>query len=109
MPSAALPPRYHVRLMFEWGGGSLWCGNQAALDAFDVGPVEDRLPLSDEILQRLEQLSVWHDTSLDWDDPGGPRPWPPDEYARFDREAAEILERIRAQLGPDFSVDYERL
>lgn len=30
-------PRYHLRLMFEWGGGCLWSGNDAARDAFDVG------------------------------------------------------------------------
>lgn len=104
-----MPPRYAIRLMFEWGGGCLWCGNDAALDAFDVGPIDDRLPLSPEIRERLEVLSVWHDTALDWDDPAGPSPWPPDEYARFDAEAAVILERVRAQLGPDFAVEYTRL
>ncbi len=99
-------PRYRLRLMFEWGGGCLWCGNQAALDAFDVGHVEDVLPLSAETRRRLEELSVWHDTSLDWDDPAGPGPWPPEEYERFGRAAGEVLERIRAELGPDFEVGY---
>lgn len=64
-------PLYHVRLMFEWRGGSLGCGNDAARDAFGVGHIEDELPLSDATRQRLEELSVWHDTALDWDDPGG--------------------------------------
>ena len=95
--------------MFEWRGGCLWCGNDAALDAFDVGSIEDILPLSDETRQRLEELSVWHDTALDWDDPGGPSPWTPDEEARFDRAAAEVLEQIRAELGPDFAVEYRGL
>ncbi len=44
-------PRYHVRLMFEWRGGTLWGGNDAAYDAFDVGPIEDELPLSDATRQ----------------------------------------------------------
>jgi hypothetical protein len=104
-----MPPRYEVRLMFEWGGGYLWCGNDAARDAFDVGPIEDRLPLSAETRQRLEELSVWHDTALDWDDPAGPSPWAPEEDARFERAAAEILERVRAELGPDFAVEYRPL
>ena len=104
-----MPPRYRIRLMFEWGGGCLWCGNDAARDAFDVGDVEDRLPLSAETRRRLEELSVWHDTALDWDDPAGPSPWTPDDDARFDHAAAEVLERIRAELGPDFQVDYTRL
>jgi hypothetical protein len=100
-----MPPRYRLRLMFEWGGGCLWSGNEAALRAFDVGHIEDRLPLSAETLARLEELSIWHDTSLDWDDPAGPGPWSADEYARFNRAAAEVLESIRAELGPDFQVD----
>ncbi|MPT17790.1 MAG: hypothetical protein E2579_08535 [Pseudomonas sp.] len=37
---------FRIRLMFEWGGGSLWCGNEAALKQFDVGPIEEILPLS---------------------------------------------------------------
>ncbi len=101
-----MPPRYRVRLMFEWGGGSLWCGNDAARDEFDVGPIEDRLPLSPRTLRRLEELSVWHDTALDWDDPAGPSPWPPDEYLRFDLAAREVLAAVRAELGQDFQVDY---
>ena len=98
--------RYVVRLMFEWRGGSLWCGNDAALDAFDVGPIEEVLPLSADTLRRLEELSVWHDTALDWDDPAGPSPWPPEEFERFHRAAAEILETLRAELGPEFQVEY---
>ncbi|HEX2076164.1 MAG TPA: hypothetical protein VHG08_00595 [Longimicrobium sp.] len=101
--------RYRVRLMFEWGGGCLWCGNDAAREAFDVGPIEDRLPLTPGTRQRLEELSRWHDTSLDRDDPAGPSPWPPGESARFDLAAAELLDRIRAELGPDFQVEYVRL
>jgi hypothetical protein len=108
VPDAAPPSRYHLRLMFEWGGGCLWCGNDAALRAFDVGHVEDRLPLSLETRRRLEELSVWHDTSLDWDDPAGPGPWTPGEYEDFEKAAGEVLERIRAELGPDFQVTYAR-
>lgn len=105
-PAAPPPPRHHLRLMFEWGGGCLWCGNEAAREAFDVDHVEDRLPLSDETRRRLEELSVWHDTALDWDDPGGPSPWSPEEYERFTRAAGEVLERVRVELGPDFEVSY---
>ena len=107
--TSTIPSYYHLRLMFEWGGGCLWCGNDAARDVFDVGPIEDRLPLSAETRQRLDELTRWHDTSLDRDDPGGPRPWQPEEYERFDRAAGEILERICAELGPKFQVEYTRL
>jgi hypothetical protein len=102
-------PRYRLRLMFEWGGGCLWAGNDAALAAFDVGHIEDELPLSAETLARLEELSAWHDSSLNWDDPAGPGPWTPGEYEDFERAVAELLQTIRAELGPEFQVDYRRM
>lgn len=95
--------------MFEWGGGCLWTGNEAALKAFDVGAIEDDLPLSDETRGRLEELSLWHDSSLDWDHPAGPGPWTPGEHEDFEKAAGEVLETIRAELGTEFSVEYVRL
>ncbi len=103
------PARYHLKLMFEWGGGCLWPDNDAARAAFDVGHADDELPLSDATRERLEELSTWHDSSLNWDDPAGPGPWTPGEYEDFERAAAEILETVRAELGPDFHVTYRRM
>jgi hypothetical protein len=104
-----MPARYVVRLMFEWGGGILWCGNDAARDAFGVGSIEDQLPLSDALRARLEELSVWHDTALNWEYPPDPGPWTPEEEARFDRAADEALQAVRAELGADFEVVYRPL
>ncbi|WP_272991200.1 hypothetical protein [Spongiibacter tropicus] len=98
---------YRIRLMFEWGGGSLWCGNQAAARKFDVGPVEDKLPLSNTVLERLNALSQWHDTALNWEYPPDPGPWGPDEYAKFEAEALAFLSELQTELGPDFEVAYE--
>lgn len=104
-----MPAKPAIRLMFEWGGGCLWCGNRTALEAFGVGPLEDRLRLSLPVRRRLEELSAWHDTSLNRDYPPDPGPWPPEEYQRFERAACGILEIIRSELGSDFEVVYERL
>lgn len=98
---------YRIRLMFEWGGGSLWCGNEAASKKFDVGPVEDKLLLSNTVLERLNALSQWHDTALNWEYPPDPGPWSPDEYAKFEAEALAFLSELQAELGPDFEVVYE--
>ncbi|HEX6040988.1 hypothetical protein [Longimicrobium sp.] len=106
---SSTPARYELKLMFEWGGGCLWCVNEAALRAFDVGNIEDKLPLSDKTRARLEEMSTWHDSSLNWDDPAGPGPWTPGEHEDFERAAVEVLERVRAELGPEFQVGYRRL
>ncbi|HYH78759.1 MAG TPA: GyrI-like domain-containing protein [Longimicrobium sp.] len=99
--------RYRIRLMFEWRCGNLWCGNDAALDRFDVGPIEDLLPLSPGTRERLEQLGVWHDQSLNWEYPPDPGPWTPEEEARFHAAATEMLATLQAELGPEFEVVYE--
>jgi len=98
--------RFVLRLMFAWGGGCLWCGNDAAREAFGVGPVEDRLPLSQSTQQRLAELSAWHDGALDWEYPSDPSPWSPEEQERFERAAAEALAVVRSELGPEFEVVY---
>jgi hypothetical protein len=98
---------FRIRLMFEWGGGSLWCGNDAALKEFDVGPVEHKLPLSKVMFERLNLLSQWHDTALNWDCPLDPGPWSPDEYVRFEAEALVFLSELQAELGPEFEIVYE--
>jgi len=101
--------RYRIRLMFEWGGGSLWCGNDAARARFDVGAIEDRLPLSPRTLGRLDELGRWHDQSLNREYPPDPGPWTAEEAARFDRAAEELRAAIQAELGPEFDVEYEPL
>jgi hypothetical protein len=105
----AMEARYVVRLMFEWGGGCLWCGNDAARAAFDVGPIEDVLPLSPGTRQRLTELSVWHDESLNPEYPPDPSPWSADERTRFESAAAELLNVVRSELGPEFEVVYVTL
>ena len=99
-----------IRLMFEWGGGSLWAGDDAARARFDVGPLDDALDLPDALRSRLDALSVRHDTALDWDDPAGPSPWTDSERAAFDTDA-EVLRRdlsahLATHLGPSVALVY---
>jgi hypothetical protein len=104
-----MEPPYIVRLMFEWGGGCLWGGNEAAAKAFDVGPIEDHLPLSPGTRQQLRKLSLWHDSALHWEYPPDPSPWSREERERFERAAAEMLTVLQIELGPRFEVVYVAL
>ncbi|MBY5926939.1 MULTISPECIES: hypothetical protein [unclassified Halomonas] len=100
---------YELFLMFEWGGGCLWCGNDIAREKFDVGPLEETLILADEILRELDELSRWHDTALDWEYPPDPSPWNEEEFMAFDKAAYMMVEKLKAELGPEFVVTYKPL
>ena len=95
-----------LRLMFEWRGGTLWADDEATFERFDVGAIEDMLGLPSDLLERLEALSLWHDTALDWDDPGGPSPWTADEGARFDAAAEAMRADLERAFGPGTRVRY---
>jgi hypothetical protein len=101
--------KYKIALMFEWGGGCLWGKNTATFDRFDVGPIEEKLQLTDEIIEELHRLTEWHDTALNWEYPPDPGPWEKKEYEAFERAALEILQKIKTQLGSEFDVYYDPL
>lgn len=100
---------YRLKLMFDWGGGCLWCGNSAATDRFGVGPVEESLPLSPNLLDKLDRLSQWHDKALSWADPTGPSPWSAEDFLRFDQAVHSLLVELQSELGQEFEVYYVSL
>jgi len=92
--------------MFEWGGGCLWCGNKNARDRFGVGPIEEKLLLTEPTRLELNSLSGWHDKSLNWQYPPDPGPWSSEEHARFEAATLSIQHRLQNELGPEFEVVY---
>ena len=104
-----MKPTYEVRLMFEWGGACLWGMNQAAKDRFGYAEIERVLPLSGKTVSTLNELSVLHDTALNWSDPGGPSLWSREQFDEFELNALTLLEALKTDLGPHFSVWYRRL
>ena len=51
-----------------------------------------------------EALLTRYDTSLDWDDPAGPSPWPEEAWPSFLADARAFLDRLRQELGATFEV-----
>lgn len=92
--------------MFEWGGGTLWGKNQRTRETFGVGNVEYRLPITPRLLKELENMTEWHDTALNWEYPPDPGPWSAADVESFEKAAKTILHRLRAELGPEFDVQY---
>lgn len=100
---------YRLRLMFEWGGGCIWAGDDATRSTYGVGPIEDFLPLADETRGKLGEMTAWHDLSLNWEYPRDPGPWDAHEYERFEATAIAMRDHLQRELGDRFAIVYERL
>lgn len=97
---------YTIRVFFEWSGGCLWAGNEAARERFDSGPIEDRLPISDEIRDRLRSLSEHHDTALNWSNPLDPGPWSAQDLDAFECDALAVKSQLQEELGSEYAIVY---
>ena len=97
---------YRLRFFFDYGSGvCLWTANDAARARFGDYPVLlADLPLSPETVRAGEDLLTRYDTSLDWDDPAGPSPWPEEAWPPFHADVRALLARLRRELGPAFEV-----
>ena len=100
---------YQIVLMFEWGGGTLWAGNDAARRDYGVGILDYKLPISCALRRELEKLVEWHDNALDWECPNNPSPWSIKEFQRFDCAANQVKEKLEKTLGCDYTINYIRL
>ena len=101
--------QYKVRLMFEWGGGTLWSGNDYTRGKYGFGNIENALPISKNLVQRLGEMQVWHDTALNWEYPPDPGPWSPEQYDEFEKAVIDIMQDIKQELGQSFEVVYVKL
>lgn len=101
-------PSYVIRFGCEWGAGCLWPENDAAYEAFDLGPYDLRescpLPLSQATLQRCRDLDMWHRQSLNLDSTVQPGPWRQAECDRFNTAVIELVVSLQNELGPEFEV-----
>ena len=101
--------QFGLRLMFEWGGGCIWAGDDTTRSAYGVCPIEDLLPLADETRRTLAEMTAWHDLSLNWEYPPDPGPWDAREYERFEATATAMRDCLQQELGDCFAIVYERL
>ena len=93
-------PRHHFHFYFDPGAGTcLWSADEETRATFDYAVDLAALPLAPETRAAAELLVARFDTSIDWDNPGGPSPWSEEEAWEFSLAAAALLDRLRAELG----------
>ncbi|MFN1190073.1 hypothetical protein ACK03K_17475 [[Kitasatospora] papulosa] len=101
---------YHLRFFFECGVDTpLWpgpSGDPQLLDSPCGYPCElDRLPIPLDTQNELAGLAEWYQSSLDWDYPPDPPPWPKEERELFTRQADAALEIPRRESGDNWAVE----
>ncbi|MFI0727482.1 hypothetical protein ACH4S9_00425 [Streptomyces sp. NPDC021225] len=101
-------PPYHLRFFFEPGVSDtpLWPYD---LDSPYGYPCElERLPISPATRAELERLCEWYQSSIDWDYPPDPSPWPAEERELFRRQSDAALGALRRELGDGWTVEDRR-
>ncbi|MFE4971759.1 hypothetical protein ACFRAR_06540 [Kitasatospora sp. NPDC056651] len=93
-----------LRYIFEAGvvGTGLWPEGVDSPYGYPAEP--SRLPIGAGLAAELDELSVWFQTSVDWDYPPDPSPWSGEEKDRFNARARAALDALRAELGPRWTV-----
>ncbi|MEY9934520.1 hypothetical protein ABH926_009188 [Catenulispora sp. GP43] len=92
-----------LRFVFSYGVDTmLWPSDMTSPLGF---PCETRLlPFSEQTRADIDRLAEWYQSSLGWDDPGGPSPWTTQESESFDAQAKALLGRIRSKLPPGWAL-----
>ena len=99
---------YRLRFFDDYGSGWLWAGDTATLAAFDVGPLDDLMPLQPATRDEAAALSVLHQSTLNWADPMTPLTLTPGFCAAFNARVQALLAAMQADLGPGFCVTPEQ-
>ena len=102
------PEPYRAAFFFDCGSGyCLWSADDRTRDRFDYPIEHDELPLSSAVIAKLTELCDRVDRSLNWDYPPDPGPWRQDECDRFNADVADVIARLRAELGAAWEIEDE--
>ena len=99
---------YVLRFFDDYGSGWLWAGNDAAFAAFDVGLVDDKLPLSPATRAESAALSDLHAATLNMADPMSPLPLSAAFCTDFNTRTRALFAAMQADLGPGFALRFEQ-
>ena len=97
---------YEMKFMFDWLSGTcVWSVNDAAHEKYDYPVDLSKLPITPNLLKRLQDLVEWHDEALNWDDPGSGLVWDEAQIATFDEKAIALYHELCQQLGADYEIN----
>jgi hypothetical protein len=96
--------RFRARFFHDWTSGWLWADNVVTRRAFGYDIDHHGIGLSRPLSDELDRLAVWHDASPNTTNPDWPSLWRQPECDDFNRAVYAALDRLRAELGPSWSI-----
>lgn len=96
--------KYIVRFWFEHGGICLWSVNKKAHAKYDYAIENNELPISLELVKKLNELEDEYHSYLDWDYPPNPSPWTQEHKQDFINRATDVYNVLCEELGNEYKV-----
>ena len=96
--------KYMIRFWFDYGGICLWSVNKMACDRYGYAIESDKLPISAELLENLNELEDEYHSYLDWNYPPSPSPWTKELKQDFIDRATDIYNVLCRELGNQYEV-----
>ena len=96
---------HEMKFMFGWLSGTcVWSVSDAAHEGYDYPVNLSELPISSDLLKRLQDLVAWHDEALNWDGPGRGLVWDEARIREFDEKAIALHRDLCEELGEEYEV-----
>lgn len=86
--------------MFDYGANScLWGVNGEGLLSLE------RFPISKELMDKLESLSIEFNSILNWDDPASGFVWTSEQIENFRLRAQQAYDELKSELGEKYEIE----
>ena len=95
---------YQLKFWFEHGGGCLWSSNNAAQEKYGYYIDIKALPISQPIMDKLNELELEYGSYLDWDNPQEPSKWSEEQKLDFVKKSTELYHLLSDELGQDYEI-----
>lgn len=96
---------YSLRFFYDYTGFCLWSHNAKAREKFGYAIDHNQsLDLSEEIINKINQMIEWFVKSINMDDPTARCDWSKNECELFNQETQNLLNLLRNKLGQDFEI-----
>ncbi len=99
---------YEMKYMYDWRSGvCVWSTNSAAREKYGYPVASNALPISQALIDTLNDLIARYDTALNWDNPASGLVWSAEEQSIWFHKAKAAYERLCLELGNQYTVTFE--